>query len=314
MPMKNARAFVRAAIESVLSERTVGLELVVVDDGSTDGSRSVVEAIEDDRIVLIDGPRRGVSASFNTGLAAASSQIIMCCDADDLYQSGRIKAQVDWLRYNPHFDAVCGRFSTMDSEGRFVADLVCAPSQGQEEEITGELAAGVVRTHFCTFATRRQVFESVGCQREYFETAQDTDLQLRMSEKCRIMFLPQNFYRYRLHGASITHQQANLRREFFESTAFSFHAQRKSGLADSLMAGKPPSPPDVSQSSAMAADDQVFGMIVGTAWIRFNEGRLVSAIATGAKLIGRYPFRFESWSSFCKLCVKSVLRRQTPQS
>ena len=71
MPMRNARPFVAAALRSVLSQEGVDLEVVVIDDGSTDGSADAVRALGDPRVRIIDGPRQGISAAMNAGIAAA---------------------------------------------------------------------------------------------------------------------------------------------------------------------------------------------------------------------------------------------------
>src|SRR3954470_15411705 len=75
IPMRNAERFVAETLRSVLAQAGQGnafeLEVVVVDDGSTDGSADVVRGLTDSRVRMIPGPQRGISASFNAGLAAA---------------------------------------------------------------------------------------------------------------------------------------------------------------------------------------------------------------------------------------------------
>src|SRR5205814_7748320 len=85
IPMRNAERYVRAAVESVLAQKDVELEVIVVDDGSTDGSAEVVRGIGDARVRIIPGPQKGISASFNAGLAEARGELLARCDADDLY-------------------------------------------------------------------------------------------------------------------------------------------------------------------------------------------------------------------------------------
>ncbi len=65
MPMRNAAPFVEGALRSVLAEDQIKLEVVVVNDGSTDGSADVVRSLNDPRIVLIDGPCAGIAACLN---------------------------------------------------------------------------------------------------------------------------------------------------------------------------------------------------------------------------------------------------------
>jgi len=123
VPMLNGEEFIEEALRSILREAGVPLEVVVIDDGSTDRSREIIEAIGDARVRVVDGPRKGISACLNAGIAAARGEIIMRCDADDVYPAGRILRQVSWLTDHPLQDAVAGAFSTIDPGGRLVAKV-----------------------------------------------------------------------------------------------------------------------------------------------------------------------------------------------
>ena len=89
VPLYNAERYVTAALSSVLSEQQVPLEVIVVNDGSTDSSLERVKAIADSRLRLIDSPTKGIAAALNAGLAAACGEFLVRCDADDLYPNGR---------------------------------------------------------------------------------------------------------------------------------------------------------------------------------------------------------------------------------
>jgi glycosyltransferase involved in cell wall biosynthesis len=181
-------------------------------------------SVTDERIRIVGDPGEGISACMNAGLAAAKGGIVMRCDADDQYPAGRIKEQVAWLDANQEYAAVCGGFSTIDTSGGLVAKLATGDSS---EDITDELNAGKTRTHSCSYALRRSLLQRVGGFRPYFVTSEDIDFQLRLGEVAKVMYLPHSCYLYRLHDASITHTQGNMKREFFENTARQFQLQRK---------------------------------------------------------------------------------------
>src|SRR5256885_5567543 len=101
--MKNGEPFVRAAVESVLAQRGVELEVIVVDDGSTDRSAQIVREIGDPRVRIIPGPQKGISAAFNAGLAEAKGEFLSRCDADDLYPPERFGWQLEFLQKYPDF-------------------------------------------------------------------------------------------------------------------------------------------------------------------------------------------------------------------
>ncbi len=306
MPMRNAAAYVREAIASVLAAEFGPLELIVVDDGSTDGSRELVKTIRDPRVRLLAGPRRGVSVAWNTALERATGEIVMQCDSDDLYPPGRIASQVRLLDRSPQLGAVCGGFATIDRAGRLVAELGQERSQG--EDITEELLAGGTRTHLCTFAIRRPLLDAIGGKRDYFESAEDVDLQLRIAEVCRVWYEPVSWYRYRLHDASLTHTQGSTRRIFFEQYARELRAQRARGGPDDLERGCPLSPPSEA-SNPDRSGPQVRGMLLGDAWRKHARGQKLAALAAGIRAVACAPTDASVWKSVAALFVKPARAR-----
>jgi glycosyltransferase involved in cell wall biosynthesis len=146
IPMRNAEPFIRAAIESVLAQSGVQLDVIVVDDGSTDRSVEVVRGMNDSRVRIVPGPRSGISDAFNTGLAEARGEFVARCDADDLYPSNRLTDQAKFLAEHADFGAICGYFSTISETGKLVADQ---NAKQHAEEVTDELRRGVGRSHMC---------------------------------------------------------------------------------------------------------------------------------------------------------------------
>ena len=307
MPMRNAEPFVLAALASVLDERTVPLEVVVIDDGSTDRSRALVESVADSRIRLVSGPQRGIAACLNTGLQAARGAVVMRCDADDLYPPGRIREQLLWLDAHPQHGAVCGPFSTMDRAGRLIAQL--GSEDAPAADIEAELRAGITRTSLCTFAIRRAVLDSVGLFREYFETAEDIDFLLRVGEACQVGYENHNRYMYRLHQASITHVQTSERRLFFDRMSRDFQLQRREHGVDDLQRGCPPAPPDAAVSATQSAAQHVQGMLVGQAWRLFQQKRRGPALRVMLRAVGARPVDTGAWMALLALSWRSLTQR-----
>ena len=303
MPMRNAEPFVQAALASVLCERQVPLEVVVVDDGSSDQSRTKVAELGDPRIRVIPGAVRGIAAALNAGFAQARGGILMRCDADDLYAPSRIAQQTAWLRTNPQHDAVCGAFGTIDSRGRLVANLVQRGEQSGED-VDAELRRGVTRTHLCTFAIRKPALQRAGLFRDYFETAEDLDFQLRLGELCRVRYLPHDTYFYRLHAGSVTHTQRERRRVFFEYSAREFQAQRATTGADALMLGRPPEPPSALDSLASPVSLQIQGMLVGQAWRDLHQGHGVLAVKGAWRALLTQPRNASAWANLAKILAR----------
>ena len=310
MPMRNAERYVRAAAESVLAQEGVELELIVVDDHSTDGSVSVVRAIQDPRIRIVSSPERGVAAAYNAGLAAARGNLFTRCDADDLYPPDRLRWQVAWLAAHPEFGAVCGRNASMTEQGK----MVCQGRAGDAaEEITQELRNGITRTHGCTFAIRTQVVRQVGGCRGFFVTSSDVDLILRVGEACRVWYDPRVCYYYRLHDESITHSQSSTLRLFYESTARRFCAQRQATGLDDLQRGCPPEAPREGLGPPSHAADQIQGILTGEAWREHAAGHRFRAVLTGVRTCLARPSQLRRWRHVLALLLKRAPRNGEAQ-
>ena len=302
VPVRNAERYVSEALASILDEKKTPIEVIVVNDKSSDRSLERVSEFRDARIRVIEGPGRGYSASMNAGLAAARGSIIMECDADDLYPKHRIKQQVRWLDSHPEHDAVCGSFSTIDHKGDLIAHLECGADPA---DITHELIDGKVRTHLCTYAIRSPLIVKVGSFRGYFESGGDIDFQLRLGEVGRIAYVPENCYFYRLHGSSITHTQPTAIREFFGQKAYEFQLQRRRDGLDDLQRGCPPPKPDADVSRVHTANEHVQEMLLGRAWREHRARRKAQSLRTGLRALMTNPMKISVWRSVLALALKS---------
>jgi glycosyltransferase involved in cell wall biosynthesis len=305
MPLKNAGQFVESALRSILVERDIPLEVIVVNDSSTDDSVERVIALSDPRVLLIDSKKAGISESLNTALQASTGSIIMRCDADDLFCEGRIKEQVSLLNLNQKYAAICGSFSTIDARGMTLLDM----STGAEQtDITEDLAGGVSKTHLGTYAIRARACRQLQGFRPYFDTAEDLDFQLRLAGAGHVLYVPKCWYQYRIHSNSVTHSQANERRLFFEKIAKEFAFQRATTGTDLLERGTQPLPPEpsilVSHDGATHAQE----LLIGRAWLQFSNGHIYAAHHASIRAIAVRPSTFEGWRNLFVLSYKTIVR------
>jgi glycosyltransferase involved in cell wall biosynthesis len=106
IPCYNASAWVRRSIESVLDKQSIGLEVIVIDDGSTDNTLEVVKSLGT-RVIWKSGPNRGACAARNCGLELATSEFIIFLDADDYIEQNSLS---EWVACASHADLVFGPF------------------------------------------------------------------------------------------------------------------------------------------------------------------------------------------------------------
>lgn len=303
VPVYNAASYVTAALASILREQRLPLEVIVVNDGSTDNSLEKIKKLSDSRLRVVENSGRGIAAALNTGLAVAQGQFVVRCDADDLYPPERIVQQILWLRQNPEFGAICGGYSAIDPKGR---PLVQFDDSAQPEEITQELCAGYTRTHLCTFAIRTEILRALGGFRSYFTTGEDIDLQLRLGEVCRVWYQPGVYYHYRLHRTSITHTKSSMEREFFDAVARQFQIQRQSTGQDDLQRGMPPVPPKDFSCRPLSATQHIQKFLLWRAWYEHQAGQKWQALTTGIRSALMLPSNLAIWKSVLALAVKPV--------
>ncbi len=309
MPMRNAGTFVDRALASILQECNVPLEVVVVDDGSTDGSANRVRAIAYSRVRLIPGPQQGIAAALNAGLTEARGEILMRCDADDLYAPGRIRRQVTWLMDHPDFVATCSSYTAIAPAGWEIIPFPCGP---KAEDITKELQQGITRTHLCTYAIRMSAIRALGGFRPYFSTAEDIDFQLRLGELGKVWYTPTTSYYYRLHNTSITHTQSLTEQEFFKSSAQEFQRQRLTQGKDDLQRGCPPVAITPTPGPIFSSEQHIHGLLIGSAWTKHTKGQKLEAIKAGLRATITYPTYLESWRNLFFLFIKPVPKASSP--
>jgi glycosyltransferase involved in cell wall biosynthesis len=300
MPMKNAEAFVAEAIASVLSQNA-DVELIVVDDGSTDRSAERVRTGSASNVRLVTGPRRGISAAFNAGLAAATAPLLARCDADDLYTPGRLDRQMAFLIANPNCVAVAGGYSTMDVGGNFVADYV---SSDRSTDVTQELLSGKGRSHMCAYLFRTDVIRAVGGCREWFVTSEDADLQYRLAERGPVGYEAFDAYRYRLHDTSITHTQSNPLKKWYADQAAVFLEQRRRGGRDDLDRGNPPLVPQFPSEKRLCSAQEIQDRLLAKAWQLHRQGDKSAALREGWRAAKARPGNLTGWRSYVSLWVK----------
>lgn len=118
MPLRNKRAWVERAVRSVLAQTFGNFQLVVVDDGSTDGSADVVRQIADPRISLLRQPNAGPGAARNRGIAETRSEWLAFLDADDAWEPDYLENAFQNLTAHPHLDVHVAGFVWVP-QGRF---------------------------------------------------------------------------------------------------------------------------------------------------------------------------------------------------
>lgn len=284
MPVKNVESYIFDAVQSVLNSDYKNLELLCIDDNSSDKTNEVIDSIDDSRIRIIKNYGSGYVDGVNTGIKLATGTYIMSADGDDLVDSSRISKQVSFLGKRPEFGAICGDFKMLTPESVIIDSKTV---YDQPLDITQHVRSGEASVSHCSYLIRRQTMQMLDYRR-WFITASDLDFQFRLAEKTSIWYMPGTTFYYRLHASSITHTQPNNQREFFERTARLFIEQRKVDGQDDLDKQIPPQIPEADKTE-YPSSIHISNAMIGSAWRLKNNGLYLKAVMIGFKSWSRNP-------------------------
>ena len=161
MPVHDRERYVREAIDSVLGQTFADLELIVVDDGSTDGTAAAVAAVRDGRLRYVAQPHRGVGAAMNTGLRAARGRYVARLDSDDVWLPDFLATQVAVLESRPDVEVVYARAQGMEADGTLTTHVWGIPPRWPDDPLRSQLHGDftcnitVVARRACSRARRR---------------------------------------------------------------------------------------------------------------------------------------------------------------
>jgi glycosyltransferase involved in cell wall biosynthesis len=177
MGVHNGAPWVGEAIVSVLHQTAPDLELIVIDDGSTDATGSILAAVGDRRVRIERRPHQGLTDALIHGFGLARAQLVARLDADDLAEPERLARQRAFLDSHPDVGLLGAGAREVDSAGRDVA-LIQPP--GDDAAIRRALIRRNPFVH-SSVVMRREVAERAGGYDGSFAVAQDYDLWMRMS-------------------------------------------------------------------------------------------------------------------------------------
>ncbi len=196
LPTYNQLAFLPAAIESLQHQTFSDFELVIVNDGCTDGTRAYLGQLPDPRIRVIHQANQGLPRALNVGFEAAQGELLTWTSSDNYCAPVYLEALVRALEAHPEAGLAVSAFAWVDEAGRI-------------QHITRDQDLSY-RSFLCSnpgvaaFLYRRACQVEVGDYDPALNGAEDWDMWLRILERFEIVYVPEILYYYRQHGGSIT--------------------------------------------------------------------------------------------------------------
>ena len=208
MPAYNSEAYVGQAIDSILNQTYPDFELLVVDDGSTDGTRAVAEqyAARDSRVRVILGDHQGSSAARNKGIAEARFPWIAVMDADDISLPERLEKEMAAAQADPEVVVWGTAARHVGPDLRRLSAFSMGPTSKAQFDDMRRRAVNVQVCHSSALY-RREVALRVGGYNVAFKAACDTEFFDRLANEGYFITLPERLILYREHSDSITLQR-----------------------------------------------------------------------------------------------------------
>jgi hypothetical protein len=203
MPTYNGERFLRPAIESILNQTFRDFELIVIDDGSSDGTPGILSEFKDDRIVVLKNESNlGIAKATNRGLAAACGEYVALQDHDDISLPHRLQTEVEFLKAHSEIALIGSAATLIDENGLTCGDF---PQPCEEIDLKWELIWSCP-IHHTSVMVRRSAIVEVGGYPEDAELqfAEAWEPLARIAMGHGMINLPDRLVLWRRHSAAIS--------------------------------------------------------------------------------------------------------------
>ena len=231
MPCFNGARWIAESIESVLNQTFSAFELIIIDGGSSDGSIDIIkEYIErDSRVILLERPGLGLSASLNLGIDTALGQWIARLDADDVSEPERLALQLQASTQNPKLVFLGAGLTEIDEDGTLGKSFLYPE---QSAQLLNNLVCFKRFPPHSSAFYRTSVVKKAGGYRTEIKRAEDLDLWLRLSELGELGSLPRCLVRYRKHANQTSNFEGGTPQVIDARVAVVGYWLRQNGISD----------------------------------------------------------------------------------
>jgi len=183
------------AIDSVKRQSYPNIEMIVVDDGSTDDTRNVIENRFGDSVIYEYKENGGASSARNQGIARSSGKYVAFLDSDDRWADNKIEKQFDFMESHPDYGISLCEISVRDVDGKQLSVSAWANNLERDGWVFESFLQNMYITCSSMFI-RRSVFDDVGLFDESLSTAEDKDLVLRISVRYKLYVIGEPLVQY----------------------------------------------------------------------------------------------------------------------
>lgn len=292
----NTQTFLREAVESILKQTFGDFELLVIEGGSTDGSREIIESYGDARIRIVDHPigpsmYEWFVSGLNRGVAEARSSLIARMDGDDVSLPLRFERQMATLAEHPELVLLgCGMDYVTESGAtskRVLRGGLWYARREGDRMIVPPIPHG-------SAMFRKGAFLKAGGYRSAMVRVEDTDMWLRLAELGPVALLQERLFLYRINRMSIT-SCVHVKPGYYNELAQRFSTERLKCGSDSLQREEPlPPPPPAGPGDGAWEATQRNSLVASV------EGRRAEAVAWAVRGLASHPLSNRGWRRLAK--------------
>ncbi len=207
VPCFNRETTVRDAVESVLSQSYDQIEVIAVDDSSTDGTVAVLESIDDPRLRILHntGPQ-GPSQARNCGIRSATAPWIAFQDSDDIWLPGKLERQMNYVKGTPFVAIYCGML--IKSDARPETPIISRCPASKTSPLEGNILPSLVHESYVStqmLVVQRNILNQIRGFDEAMTALEDWELMLRVASLGPVAFIDEDLVVQRMSENSITH-------------------------------------------------------------------------------------------------------------
>ena len=293
VPVYNGETYLRPTLDSILQQSFTDFELLVIDDGSKDGSAAVVHSLHDSRVRLIQQENRGLCHSLNRGIAEARGTFLARCDQDDISFPFRLERQHRVMLEHPEAVWLLSHYTKFGGKHRWANTDKLTTAAGQVK-VYEPMADGCLLAS--TMFLRTAALREIGGFRQAYYPTDDWDLETRLAQAGTLLVLQEPVVAYRFHEGANTYPRFAEMQDKIRWTADSYR-RRESKL------------PERSFTDFLASEPK-------DTWSRFRRYRRDSAKlymrkAGQSYLDGRYLKTAARLSAATALAPENVFKRIT---
>lgn len=196
IPTYNAISYLPEAVQSVFQQSFTDYELIIIDDGSTDGTAQWVSQLSNSCVHLISQSNQGKSAARNAGIKAAQAKYVAFLDADDLWEATKLEQQFAYLDQHPNVGLIYTWTALADTHGQLTGRLLSPIAEGN---VWPAIVQSNILTCGSTPLIRADCFDRVGLFAVNLPLAQDWDMWIRLATQFEFGVVQSPLVRYRKH-------------------------------------------------------------------------------------------------------------------